>query len=77
MLVVLVGMVLLVASPNIGIFVIILGVMVWTSGKSRREQSGCPVEEKTGKGERAADMRSGARIVAIRRDARPQRAPRV
>ncbi|MFC6686438.1 hypothetical protein [Jhaorihella thermophila] len=35
MLIVLIGMILLFSSPNIGIFVIVLGVMVWTSGKSR------------------------------------------
>lgn len=36
MLVVFVGAVLLFANINLGIFVIILGVMLWTSGKSRK-----------------------------------------
>jgi hypothetical protein len=75
MLVVLVGMVLLFASPNIGIFVIILGVMVWTSGKSRRSDGRRPVGEKAARDDQGADLGPGAQIIAIRRDARPRRSP--
>lgn len=75
MLVVLIGVILLFASPNIGIFVIILGVMIWTSAKSRRNMAGDPSDEDGPESDLATRGRS-AQIVAIRRDDRPERSRR-
>jgi hypothetical protein len=75
MLVVLIGVILLFANTNIGIFVIILGVMIWTSGKSRRNMAGDPTREDA----RLSDPETrgpSAQIVAIRRDSRRERSHR-
>ncbi|MFV0513195.1 MAG: hypothetical protein ACK5MY_06125 [Jhaorihella sp.] len=74
MFIVLVGVVLFVSNPNIGIFVITLGVMVWTSAKSRNRRETVPgVADRVCENDRIEGPSSFGGIVAVRRELQDSR----
>ena len=72
MLVVLVGIILLFSNPNIGIFVIVLGVMVWTSGKSRTSHFREARKKMRRESTRLLPHLAAAEITPVRSDNHPQ-----
>lgn len=64
-----IGALLLLSSPNIGIFVLVLGVMVWTSRKSRADQRIADLTAARRRNSaKQTEMPQLAGIVAVRRD---------
>ena len=69
MLIVLVRVVLLFTNLNIGIFVITLGVMLWTSAKSRAGRQRVHAQADRVQGHNQDEVKSSfGGIVAVRRD---------